>query len=94
MKDFIIQKGFKIVRDKNEKSRVICYCATIGCLWRIHAFPLQNKVTYKIKTYNSVYACVRLPSNSEANSTRIAKKLRENLDVKLDIMQSIVNKKY
>ena len=31
LKDYTIQEGFILVRDKNEKSRVTCHCAAIGC---------------------------------------------------------------
>ncbi|KAL7184762.1 hypothetical protein ACSBR2_026828 [Camellia fascicularis] len=50
LKDYIVEIGFKIVRDKNEKSKVIAQCAVDGCPWRIYAFSLLDGITYKIKT--------------------------------------------
>ncbi|KAL7264276.1 hypothetical protein ACSBR1_002269 [Camellia fascicularis] len=50
LRDYTMQTGFKIVRDKNEKSRVTAHCATEGYPWRIHASPLPDGITYKIKT--------------------------------------------
>ncbi|KAG5553271.1 hypothetical protein RHGRI_011210 [Rhododendron griersonianum] len=52
LKEYTIQKGCKIVRVKNEKSRVTCHCAALGCPWRIHASPLPDGTTYKIRTYH------------------------------------------
>ncbi|KAL7254013.1 hypothetical protein ACSBR1_008380 [Camellia fascicularis] len=49
LKDYIVETGFKIVRDKNEKSRVTTHCAAEGCPWRIHASSLLDGITYKIK---------------------------------------------
>ena len=73
LRDFTVQEGFKLVRDKNEKSRVTCHCAAEGCPWRIHASPLPDKKTFKIKTYNNTHTCVRVNTNSEATSTWISK---------------------
>ena len=52
MKDFLIQEGVTIRRLKNEKSRVTCECANPTCKWRLHASPMTDNVTYRIKTYN------------------------------------------
>ncbi|KAF8389226.1 hypothetical protein HHK36_025919 [Tetracentron sinense] len=51
LRDYVIQEGFEIVKDKNEKTRVTVHCSAEGCLWRIHASPLPDGVTYKIKTF-------------------------------------------
>ncbi|GFS38210.1 hypothetical protein Acr_00g0056250 [Actinidia rufa] len=42
LKDYAIEKGFKLVRDKNEKVRVTAHCGSDGCEWRIHASPLPD----------------------------------------------------
>uniref|UniRef100_A0A5B7ARQ4 SWIM-type domain-containing protein n=1 Tax=Davidia involucrata TaxID=16924 RepID=A0A5B7ARQ4_DAVIN len=98
LKDFTVQKGCKIVRDKNEKCRVTAHCADAFCKWRIHASPLPDGVTYMIKSYGTDHTCIRLHATSEANSAWIAKKmeetLRSNPDMKLDSMQTHVQKTY
>ena len=79
LKDFVIQEGFEIVKVKNEKTRVTARCAAEGCTWRIHASPILDGVTYKIKTYNPDHNCIRTTMNSNATSTWIAKKLQSKL---------------
>ncbi|KAF7154271.1 hypothetical protein RHSIM_Rhsim01G0131900 [Rhododendron simsii] len=98
LKEFTIQEGCKIVREKNEKTRITCRCAVVGCKWRIHASPLADGVTFKIKTYRGEHTCISETSNFEANSTWIAKKmaneLRANPNMSLDCMQVLLHQKY
>ncbi|KAF8389234.1 hypothetical protein HHK36_025927 [Tetracentron sinense] len=98
LRDYIIQEGFEIVRDKNEKTRVIAHCSSEGCLWRIHASPLPDGVTYKIKTFQSEYTCVRTIKNTNATSKWIAKKLAKRLhanpDMKIDGIRSEIHESY
>ncbi|KAA8541320.1 hypothetical protein F0562_025283 [Nyssa sinensis] len=98
LRDYTIQQGCSIIRENNKKARVTAHCADSSCMWRIHASPLPDGVTYMIKTYKGEHTCVRLQSNSNANSSWIAKKLGEvikiNLDIKVDAMQTYLQKKY
>ncbi|XP_028068653.1 uncharacterized protein LOC114271231 [Camellia sinensis] len=93
LKDYPVETGFKIVRDKNEKSRVTTHCAINGCPWRIHASSLLDRITYKIKTLVPQHTYSRLNQNTEATSDWIAKKLcdsfKENPDIGFDTMQEI-----
>ena len=57
LKDFFIQEGVTIRKLKNEKSRVTCECADPTCKWRLHASPMVDNVTYRIKTYNGDHTC-------------------------------------
>ncbi|XP_027183945.1 uncharacterized protein LOC113782241 [Coffea eugenioides] len=75
LKDYVIQKGFPVVRLKNEKTRVIAICGIDGCKWRIHASPMADSITFMIKSYQSEHSCVMDKSNVEATSDWIAKKL-------------------
>ncbi|KAF7146599.1 hypothetical protein RHSIM_Rhsim04G0200600 [Rhododendron simsii] len=88
LRDYTMEKGFKIVRDKNEKARVTAHCDVEGCPWRIHASPLPDGITYQIKTYTPEHTCTRVNHNEDANSTWIAKKLlkdfKENPQLDLD----------
>lgn len=98
LRNYRVQTGFKIVRDKNEKARVTAHCAAKRCPWRIHASPLLDGITYKIKTLVPNHTCSRINQNSEATSTWIAKKLvdsfKENPHMGLDTMQVKLNKLY
>ncbi|KAA8541876.1 hypothetical protein F0562_023028 [Nyssa sinensis] len=98
LRDYTIQQGCSIIREKNEKARVTAHCADSSCMWRIHASPLPDGVTYMIKTYRGEHTCVRLQSNSNANSSWIAKKLgeaiRTNPDIKVDAMQTHLQQTY
>ncbi|KAF8408354.1 hypothetical protein HHK36_007503 [Tetracentron sinense] len=98
LRDYIIQEGFEIVRDKNEKARVTAHCSGEGCLWRIHASPLPDGVTYKIKTFQSEHTCVRATKNTNATSAWIAKKLakrlRANPTMKIDGIRSEIRETY
>ncbi|XP_071939015.1 uncharacterized protein [Coffea arabica] len=75
LKDYVIQKGFPIVRLKNEKSRVTAVCGVEGCKWRIHASPVLDSMTFMIKTYQGEHTCVMDRKNTEATADWIAKKL-------------------
>ncbi|KAF7136322.1 hypothetical protein RHSIM_Rhsim08G0160500 [Rhododendron simsii] len=98
LRDYTVEKGFKIVRDKNEKARVTAHCDVEGCPWRIHASPLPNGITYQIKTYTPEHTCTRVNHNEDANSTWIAKKLlkdfKENRQLDLDGMQEKLNGRF
>ncbi|KAH7837351.1 hypothetical protein Vadar_012852 [Vaccinium darrowii] len=90
LRDYIVEKGFKIKRDKNEKCTVTAHCAFKGCPWRIHASPLPNGITYQIKKYTPEHTCSRVNQNQDATSTWISKKLlhdfKENPQLDLDGM--------
>ncbi|KAA8524279.1 hypothetical protein F0562_010702 [Nyssa sinensis] len=98
LRDYTIQQGCSIIREKNEKAKVTAHYADSSCMWRIHASPLPDGVTYMIKTSKGEHTCMRLQSNSNANSSWIAKKLREaiktNPDIKVDAMQTYLQKTY
>ena len=98
LRDYTVETGFKIVRLKNEKARVTAKCGAEGCPWRIHASPLPDGITYKIKTMQAEHTCSRQNHNTEATSSWIAKKMidefKENPSMGLDTMQEKLNKKY
>ena len=98
LKDYTIQEGFILVKDKNEKSKVTCHCAAIGCPWRVHASPLPDGISFKIKSYNNEHTCVRHNKNKEATSTWIAKKLgdrlKENPEMKIDALHPALQSTY
>lgn len=98
LRDYIVEKGFKIVRDKNEKGRLTAHCAVVGCKWRIHASPMFDGTTYQIKTLPYEHTCIRHNQNDEATSTWISKKLfhsfKENPHLTLDAMQEKLHSKY
>ena len=48
LRECTIQKGCKIIRQKNEKPSVTYHCATEGCEWRIHASPLEMALHIKL----------------------------------------------
>nr|XP_027101691.1 uncharacterized protein LOC113722614 [Coffea arabica] len=75
LKDYAIQKGFPLVRLKNEKNRCTAKCGAEGCNWRIHASPVGDTTTFMVKTYTPEHTCVMNRKNSEAISDWIAKKL-------------------
>lgn len=53
LKDYIIEKGFEIVKLSNEKRRVGAKCAVEGCTWYIYVFSIADRVFYNIKEFNS-----------------------------------------
>lgn len=98
LRDYTIEQGFKLVRDKNEKGRVTCHCAAEKCPWRIHASPVGDSPTYMIKSLTGEHTCSRVRENKEANSVWIAKKLKqsivENPLMGLDVLQTKLNNRY
>lgn len=91
LRDYTVRTGFKLVRDKNEKARVTAHCAAKGCPWRIHASPLPDGITYKIKKLTGEHNCTRIVQNGDATAPWIAEKLlkhfRENPNMGIDVMQ-------
>nr|DAD43061.1 TPA_asm: hypothetical protein HUJ06_001291 [Nelumbo nucifera] len=79
LKEHIIVNGFQIKYIKNEKSRVIAQCAWEDCPWHIHASPLQDGLTYCIKSLNPEHNCSRIYRNKQATNTWIAEKIGEKL---------------
>ncbi|XP_027152483.1 uncharacterized protein LOC113752574 [Coffea eugenioides] len=75
LKDYIIQKGFPILRLKNKKSRVTAVCDVEGCQWRIHTSPVADSVTFQIKSYQPEHICVMDKQCAETTSDWMAKKL-------------------
>ena len=57
LKDYVIQKGFPLVRLKNEITRVIAKCGAQGYNWRIHASPIADSITFMVKSYNPEHTC-------------------------------------
>ena len=98
LKDYIIQEGFEIKRIKNERTRVTCECAYLGCKWRIHASPIAKTTTFSVKSYNPTHTCIRVTRHREATSNWIAKKLEDQLksnqDIKIDAIEEQLKKKY
>ncbi|XP_052113691.1 uncharacterized protein LOC107473343 [Arachis duranensis] len=80
LRDYIIQENFDIIRVKNEKVRVSAICASEGCPWRIHASPSPDGIAFMIKSYESRHTCIRKSEKRNANSTWIAKKLKQSLN--------------
>nr|XP_027096036.1 uncharacterized protein LOC113715932 [Coffea arabica] len=74
-KDYAIEKGFPLVRVKNERTRCTAKCGSEGCNWRIHASPVANTTIFMVKTYNPEHTCVMSRKNTEATSDWMAKKL-------------------
>ncbi|XP_042521317.1 uncharacterized protein LOC122094781 [Macadamia integrifolia] len=79
LQDFVIQEGFQIVRQKNEKARVTVICKEKGCTWRVHASPIADGITYMIKTFNPKHTCIRDLDNKSATSKWIAEKISPSL---------------
>ncbi|XP_059670866.1 uncharacterized protein LOC132316402 [Cornus florida] len=75
LKEYSVQKGFKLVMKKNERIRVTSHCGNPGCHWRIHATVLEDQVTYKVKTIGPEHTCIRTTKNKVVTSTFIANKL-------------------
>lgn len=75
LREFVIQEGFEMVREKNEKSRVTVSCKGEGCTWRLHASPTPDCKTFKIKTYTSEHSCLRSSKFKDATSAWVAAKL-------------------
>ena len=75
-----------------------CHCGNGGCNWRVHASPLPDGVTYKIKTLRGPHTCVRDTFSDKATSTWLAKQLateiRTNLEIKLLGLQETINTKF
>lgn len=46
LKDYTIQRGSKVVREKKEKARVTTTCAGPICQWRIHASSMADGKTF------------------------------------------------
>nr|XP_027067722.1 uncharacterized protein LOC113693372 [Coffea arabica] len=68
-------ESFPLLRWKNERSRVIAICGIEGCQWRIHAPLVDDNITFRIKSYQSLHTCVMDKHCAKATSDWMAKKL-------------------
>ncbi|XP_027066452.1 uncharacterized protein [Coffea arabica] len=75
LKDYVIQKGFPLLRLKNERSRVTAICNAERCKWKIHASPVADNITFQIKSYQPQHTCVMDKHCAEATSDWMVKKL-------------------
>ncbi|XP_059625409.1 uncharacterized protein LOC132268597 [Cornus florida] len=75
--EYSVQKGFNLVREKNETGRITCHCANQGCSWRIHATILADQLTYKVKSVGPEHTCIRISKLKSVTAPFIAKKLME-----------------
>ncbi|KAI9191886.1 hypothetical protein LWI28_015058 [Acer negundo] len=50
IRDFAIQEGFQLRRNKNERDKYIVESEYKRCRWRIHASPVDDRTTFMIKT--------------------------------------------
>ncbi|KAL9422372.1 hypothetical protein AB3S75_034609 [Citrus x aurantiifolia] len=76
LKDFAIQQGCVLHREKNERARVTALCANKRCKWRIHASLMVDKISLMIKTIKGgAHTCVPLIKNPETTSKWVAEKL-------------------
>ncbi|XP_059668500.1 uncharacterized protein LOC132313647 isoform X1 [Cornus florida] len=98
LRKYAVQKGFRLVRNKNEKARVTAHCGNEGCNWRIRGTPLVDKVTYKIKTLAPDHTCVRVNKLKDVTSTWIAqkcaKKLRNQPEMNVKALLEEVKEKF
>ncbi|KAH9681294.1 SWIM-type domain-containing protein [Citrus sinensis] len=76
LKDFAIQQGCVLHREKNERARVTALCANKRCKWRIHASLVVDKISFMIKTIKGgAHTCIPIIKNPETTSKWVAEKL-------------------
>ncbi|KAH9769958.1 SWIM-type domain-containing protein [Citrus sinensis] len=76
LKDFAIQQGCVLHKEKNERARVTALCANKRCKWRIHASLMVDKISFMIKTIKGgAHTCVPLIKNLETTSKWVVEKL-------------------
>ncbi|KAK9214459.1 hypothetical protein WN944_006451 [Citrus x changshan-huyou] len=76
LKDFAIQQGCVLHREKNERARVTALCANKRCKWRIHASLMVDKISFMIKTIKGgAHTCIPLIKNPETTSKWVTEKL-------------------
>ena len=56
-RDYVIQVGFKIVRDKKEITRITTWCNARGCDLYLHVSCNADKVAFVIKVYEWKHTC-------------------------------------
>ncbi|XP_059650239.1 uncharacterized protein LOC132295998 [Cornus florida] len=98
LKDFAVQKGFKLVMVKNERTRVTSKCGNPGCEWRIHATLQVDNSTFKVTSLGPEHTCIRTTKNKVVTSTYIANKLekafRHQPDINLDKLEQEVRDQF
>ena len=98
LRDYVVQECFKLIRDKNEKTRVTCHRRNDCCNWRIHASPLLDGVTFKIKTLNETHSWMRDSNSVEATLICLAKHLenefKANLQMQIIPLQETISTKF
>ncbi|XP_060669136.1 uncharacterized protein LOC132800145 [Ziziphus jujuba] len=75
--EYSIQEGFNIYRVKNEKNRVTCECAAMGCGWRVHASLMADNITFQIKTLREDHCCTMLSKNPMVTCEWLSRKIED-----------------
>lgn len=47
--EYAIQWGFLLIKDKNKKCKVTAHYGNEGCEWRVHASPMPDDVTLRLR---------------------------------------------
>ncbi|KAL7205086.1 hypothetical protein ACSBR2_018079 [Camellia fascicularis] len=98
LREYAIERGFTLVRLKNERVRVTAHCGSRRCNWRIHASLFPDGLTFKIKSLGPDHTCVRVERNPEATSTGIVEKfiiiLKGNPGMTLEAMHNELTENY
>ncbi|KAH9781137.1 SWIM-type domain-containing protein [Citrus sinensis] len=98
LKVFAIRNEFRLKKLKNEKTRVTCVCAAVGCTWRIHASLNWNKKSFQIKTHCPDHTCPRVDDNFEASLNWIEATylhlFKANPDIKISVIAAGLMQKY
>ncbi|XP_048319534.2 uncharacterized protein LOC125418882 [Ziziphus jujuba] len=98
LKDYVIQEGFTLAREKNEKTRVSAKCGTYNYPWRIYASQLLDGVTFKVKICKERHTYIRKTKNAKVTSNWIASKLesliQSNPDVKIGVLENDLRTTY
>ncbi|XP_043699896.1 uncharacterized protein LOC122650557 [Telopea speciosissima] len=86
LKNYAIQEGFEIYRQKNERTRVTVVCADDGCPWRIHASLANDGKTFIVRAYADKHTCSgRRTKLAAANLRWIVVKLGPHIRVDPDM---------
>lgn len=85
IRDYSVQQGVDLVRDRVDSYRFTARCFDELCNWRIHASRLPDKVSWAIKTLTAPHTCQRLEHNPMAGIKWCAGKLMEDIRANFEI---------
>ena len=73
LREYVVNKTVDIKFKLNEKTKIYVHCKN-DCGWRLYASVVPGKLTFQIKTFQSVCTCGKSFQHSQVSSSYVTRK--------------------